>query len=111
MSIKGYLAQEMAKMSASGRPINRPLSWDFPGDEQSWGVDDEYMFGDAFLAAPVLVAGAVSRQVYLPPLDPGGQWRHVFTGVLYAGGATYSVSAPLDSLPLFQRLSPGQSII
>jgi alpha-D-xyloside xylohydrolase len=111
VSIKGYLAQEMAKMSASGRPINRPLSWDFPGDEQSWGVDDEYMFGDAFLAAPVLVAGAVSRQVYLPPLDPGGQWRHVFTGALYAGGATYSVSAPLDSLPLFQRLSPGQAII
>ena len=61
------------------------------------------MFGDDYLAAPVLVAGAVSRPVYLPPLANAAQWRHVFSGQLYAGGATYEIAAPLDSFPLFKR--------
>ena len=103
VSIKAYLAQQMLALSTTGRPINRPLWWDFASDEPSWSVDDEYMFGDDYLAAPVLVAGAVSRPVYLPPLANAAQWRHVFSGQLYAGGATYEIAAPLDSFPLFKR--------
>ena len=102
-SMRGYMAQQMLLLSTTGRPINRPLSWDFPSDAASWLVDDEYMFGDEYLAAPVLAAGAVSRTVYLPPLADAAQWKHVFTGQLFAGGASYMVAAPLDSLPLFQR--------
>ena len=101
-SIKGYLQGEVAKLSATGRPINRPLAWDFPEDAAAWLVDDAYMFGDSYLAAPVLTAGATTRSVYLP----AGQWRHVFTGTNYSGSQTYVVAAPLDSLPLFERLAP-----
>ncbi len=63
-------------------------------------VDDEFMFGDFYLVAPVLAAGLVSRDVYLPT---GSNWTHVFTGVNYTGGRNYSVPAPLDSFPLFTR--------
>ena len=65
-SIKPYLAQEMRKLNATGQPLNRPLWWDFPADPNAWTIDDEYMFGDEYLAAPVLEAGARSRTVYLP---------------------------------------------
>ena len=98
-SMRGYIAQEMQKLSATGRPLNRQLWWDFPTDVTSWTIDDEYMFGDDYLAAPVLTAGATSRNVYLPP----GRWRHVFSGQDYAGGASYLVPAPITSFPLFLR--------
>ena len=62
-------------------------------------VDDEFMFGDSYVVAPILAAGLVSRNVYLP----AGNWTHVFSGVNYTGGRNYSVPAPLDSFPLFAR--------
>ena len=100
-SIKPYLKQEMAKLNATGRPINRPLWWDFPTDSLVWSIDDEYMFGDELLAAPVFEAGARQRKVYLPAA--GSNWQHVFTGDMYAGGLSHIVPAPLDSFPLFRR--------
>ena len=92
-----------------GRPINRQLWWDFPSDPLVWDIDDEYMFGDSYLAAPIFEAGATERKVYLPTADvhgsgdSGGSWQHVFTGAVYAGGQTHTVPAPLDSFPLFKR--------
>eukprot|EP01079_Euglenida_sp_SAG-EU17-18_P004430 gene4430-804_t len=109
-SVKPYLARQMAALNSTGRPLNRPLWWDFPGDPLAWpagGMEAAYMFGDNYLAAPVVTAGALTRDVYLP--CPGGvegcSWKHVFSGKVYAGGVTHTVPAPLNSLPLFERLS------
>ena len=71
------------------------------------------MFGDSFLAAPVLTPGARSRSVYLPTaVGSGGQaehpveqWKHHWTGKLYSGGASYVVPAPMSEFPLFERQS------
>ena len=98
-SMRGYIGGEMDKLSATGRPLNRALWWDFPGDPEAWGVDDAFMFGDEYLAAPVLHAGAVARSVHLP----SGRWTHVWTNATFQGGQTVSVPAPLGSLPLFKR--------
>jgi alpha-glucosidase (family GH31 glycosyl hydrolase) len=59
------------------------------------------MFGDSYLVAPILTAGAVSRDVYLP----AGLWTHIFSSANYTGGRNYSVPAPLDSFPVFARAS------
>ena len=96
-------ARELAKLSATGRPLNRPSWWDFPGDAAVWEIDDEFAVGDDWLAAPVLIAGAVARDVYLPALPGGGMWTHVFTNETFAGGATHVVAAPVGTLPLFQK--------
>lgn len=95
-----------AKMNATGRPINRPLWWDFPADPQVWELDDEYMFGDDYLAAPVLEAGSTQRKVYLPL--QGNAWQHVFSGAVYKGGETHIVPAPLNTFPLFKRTASQQ---
>jgi alpha-D-xyloside xylohydrolase len=99
-SMRSYIGGEMDKLSATGRPINRGLWWDFPLDPRAWTIDDQFMFGDAYLAAPVLEAGAVFRDVYLPE----GAWTHVFSNETFAGGQMVRVEAPLDSFPLFQRV-------
>jgi len=64
-------------------------------------ITDEYMFGPAFLVAPVTTYQAHSRSVYLPPTT--GDWYDFWTGAHTAGGQTIDAPAPYDTLPLFIR--------
>jgi alpha-glucosidase (family GH31 glycosyl hydrolase) len=73
---------------------------DFPQDERVANIGDEYMFGPAFLVAPVTEQGATSRKVYLPA---GTDWYNFWTNERVHGGQTITVAAPIDTLPLFVR--------
>ncbi|MBL7113389.1 MAG: hypothetical protein ISS19_15740 [Bacteroidales bacterium] len=53
-----------------------------------------------FLVAPVLEAGAFSRQVYLPE---GSKWRDAFTGKTYKGGTIIDYKVSIENIPLFTR--------
>jgi len=90
----GYRAHE------SGAPYMRALFMDFPHDPRAADLRDEYMFGPAFLVAPVTEQGATSRTVYLPA---GAEWYNYWTRERLHGGQTVRVSAPIDTLPLFVR--------
>jgi alpha-D-xyloside xylohydrolase len=84
----------------SGAPYMRALFMDFPSDSKAASLTDEYMFGPAFLVAPVTDQGATSREVYLPA---GTDWYNYWTNERVHGGQTIRVDAPIDSLPLFVR--------
>jgi alpha-D-xyloside xylohydrolase len=84
----------------TGAPIMRPLFMDFPADAQVVGIGDEYMFGPAFLVAPVTQQGAQSRSVYLPA---GSDWYDFWTNQKIKGGQTINTAAPIDRIPLFVR--------
>jgi alpha-D-xyloside xylohydrolase len=73
---------------------------DFPNDPNVAEIGDEYMFGPAFLVAPVTDQGATSRSVYLPA---GAKWYNFWTNELFEGGQTITVKAPIDTIPLFVR--------
>ncbi len=85
------------RLESDGRPIERPLGFAYP--ELGQHPNDEYLFGDDLLVAPVLARGSTSRDVILPP----GSWVNWWTGASSAGKKTIHVAAPLDTLPLFQR--------
>lgn len=78
----------------------RGLVMDFAADRKTWGIDDQYMFGSAFLVAPVTQFGARSRQVYLPA---GADWYDFATGAYMKGGRTITAAAPLATMPLYVR--------
>jgi alpha-D-xyloside xylohydrolase len=78
----------------------RALFMDFPQDAKVRDLGDEYMFGPAFLVAPVTEQGATSRMVYLPA---GTDWYNYWTKERMSGGQTIRVDAPIDTLPLFVR--------
>ena len=78
----------------------RPLVMDFPDDVAARTVVDEYMFGPAFLVAPVTEYKARHRPVYLPSRTT---WYDFWTGAALSGGQTINAPAPYDSLPLFVR--------
>jgi alpha-D-xyloside xylohydrolase len=58
------------------------------------------MFGSRYLVAPILELNRFERQVYLP----AGQWRLTSGGKVYAGGQSVTVDAPIDYMPVFERL-------
>ncbi|MFN3387978.1 MAG: TIM-barrel domain-containing protein [Allosphingosinicella sp.] len=80
--------------------IMRGLVMDFPGDRKAWDVADQYMFGPAFLVAPVTRFRARTRDVYLPA---GTLWYDFHTGRSEAGGRTIEAAAPYERMPLFVR--------
>jgi len=84
----------------TGAPYMRPLFMDFPGDPKVADVRDEYMFGPAFLVAPVTEQGATKRMVYLPA---GADWFNYWTNERVRGGQWIQADAPIDTLPLFVR--------
>jgi len=85
--------------------IMRPLVMDFAEDGTVRGLGDQYMFGPAFMAAPVTAYGARTREVYFPE---GSLWYDFYTGKCAEGGAWAQVDAPYGRMPLFVR---GGSII
>jgi len=84
----------------TGAPFMRALFMDFPNDPNALDLKDEYMFGPAFLVAPVTEQGAASRKVYLPA---GADWYNYWTNERVSGGKWIEVSAPIETIPLFVR--------
>ncbi|MEW6273176.1 MAG: TIM-barrel domain-containing protein, partial [Thermodesulfobacteriota bacterium] len=88
-----------AEAAATSAPIVRHLMLVFPDDPASRTVSDQYMLGESLLVAPVVAAGATTRDVYLPP----GRWFDVWSGAAFEGGGTTRVDAPIGRPPVFSR--------
>lgn len=84
----------------TGAPFMRALWMDFPNDPNVTNTSDEYMFGPAFLVAPVTSQGETTKRVYLPA---GADWYNYWSHERYHGGQFVTVAAPIDQLPLFVR--------
>jgi len=98
--LRPYIRQCMKQASETGAPVMRPLFFDFAKDQDAWKVEDAYMFGPDLLVAPVMEAGATTRSVYLPK---GATWTDTNTKVVYEGGQTVTVPAPIDIIPVFAK--------
>ena len=87
----------MEEASKNGSPAMRTMFYEFPEDEKCWELKDQYMFGSDYLVAPVLQAGATSREVYLPK----GKWENFHTKEIIEGGKVITAAAPIDQIPVF----------
>lgn len=76
----------------------RYLEYVFP-HEGLCDITDQFMVGNRLLCAPVTEQNAVTRAVVLPR----GKWQYC-DGVIYDGGQTVTVAAPLDVIPHFERI-------
>ena len=95
-----YIYSLAWRTHCTGAPFMRALFMDFPHDANVRDLKYQYMFGPAFLVAPVFRHGARQWPVYLPA---GCDWYDYWTGQKHAGGQTVTVEAPLETLPLFVR--------
>jgi alpha-D-xyloside xylohydrolase len=81
--------------------ILRPLVMDFRTDEAARDIGDEFMFGPAFLVAPVMTYNARTRSVYLP--STSGGWYDFWMGTAAASGQTVQAAAAFDVIPVYVR--------
>ena len=109
-SLLPYIYSMAAKVSNESYTMTRALAFDFVGDSAVYDLKDEFMFGPAFLVAPMtrplMAYGKASRQVYLPQTKGG--WYDYWTGIRIEGGQTIDAPAPIDHSPLYVR---GGSIV
>jgi alpha-glucosidase len=93
--------EELSRQAAErGLPLQRPLFMHFEGDPASYGIQDQYLYGEDLLVAPVHEAGRDTWEPYLPA---GARWVHLWTGTEFGGGGRSAVPAPLGQPPVFVR--------
>ena len=100
--MRPYTRKLMKEAHEKGSPIMRTLFYEFPEDRQSWDIEDEYMYGNEILVAPVLEAKAQSRKIYFPGIDE--MWRSQETGEIYQGGSWIEMELSLEFMPVFEKV-------
>jgi alpha-D-xyloside xylohydrolase len=99
-SLIPYIYSQAKATYDTGAPFMRPLWMDFPRDANVANIGTQYMFGPAFLVAPVTEQGQTQKDVYLPA---GSDWYNFWTNEKLAGGQWIKVAAPIEQIPVFVK--------
>ena len=93
-----YIYTYAKEAREKGLPIMRPLFMEYPNDVKALEIDDQFMFGEEILVAPVLRKGASQRRIYLPE----GEWIDFNNPEnLYEGGDFITYPVNLETIPIF----------
>ncbi len=98
-TLRPYIDALYENAHRHGDPLMRPLFWHYPDEPQSWQTEDQYLFGDDLLVAPIMYAGQRQREVWLPG---GHDWVNL-QGERLRGGQRVMAAAGLETIPLFIR--------
>lgn len=95
-----YLYNLAWEAHLTGVPMARALYLNYPEDPQAYLHNTQYLLGDDMLVAPVAKSGrTATTEVYFP----AGTWRDYFTGKVYRGPATHSITTDWMTMPVFVR--------
>ncbi|RXI98322.1 DUF4968 domain-containing protein [Anaerobacillus alkaliphilus] len=81
----------------TGVPVMRPLVLEYPTDENTFNLSNQFMIGDNVIVAPIMTPTTSHRVVYLPE----GNWINYWTEESLVGNKHHLVEAPIDILPIF----------
>lgn len=100
--MRDYTRKLMEEAHTKGLTLMRAMFVEFPDDPVCWELEEQYMYGDKYLVAPILNLGQRARKVYLPS---GCDWRlSDGSQQIFSGGQWTEVRAPLDTMPVFERV-------
>ena len=100
-----YLMRQVGRAVAGGEPIMKPIFFNYPNDQRSYAVNDEWLFGDSLLSAPVLT-DATSRNIHVPD----GNWYDVLHKCVVNGQTDLSnYPVTLADVPLFIKLGTSET--
>ncbi len=94
-----YIYAAFMRSTQTGEPVQKPLLFEFQNDGAVRDLDDQYLFGNDLLVAPVMQAGTTARQVYLP----AGTWFDWHTDEKFGGEQFLIAPTPMDRIPLYAR--------
>lgn len=99
-SMMPYIYEEAEKCTKTGLPMVRALYLEYPEDINVRHIEDQYMFGDGMLIAPVLkpLSKTNLRNIYLPE----GVWFDYFTKEkIVSSGMWIKREVDLKTLPIY----------
>ena len=114
-----YIYSTSWQVTAHQSSMMRALVMDFPKDARVWDINDQYLFGQSLLIAPVTQPMYIkqvvqnrdtsyvedfqtvkTKETYLPS---GADWYDFWTGEKQEGGKQVSKETPLDILPIYVK--------
>ena len=99
--LRPYTRRLMQEAHEKGTPVMRTLFYEFPDDEACWEIEDQYMYGDTILVAPVLDPFVKEQTVYLPA---GADWEIAQEEKIYPGGRFVTVPVVKEEIPYFVKI-------
>lgn len=95
-----YLYNLFIEQENDGRPMLRPLMYEFDDAKDALAkIDDQFMAGASLMHAPVIAEGAEKRDIMFPE----GNWYDMAAGLWIAGGKRRAYLSKPDATPLFAR--------
>jgi alpha-glucosidase (family GH31 glycosyl hydrolase) len=78
----------------------RPMFFEEEDNEKLLTVEDQYLWGNNLLVAPVFAKGQQTREVYFPK---NNSWFDFYTGKKFEAGTTATVNLTMENIPVFVR--------
>lgn len=104
-----YLYTAARETYETGVGMSRPLYYEWPEENNAYKYEDEYMFGNDMLVAPIYSPadkdGYSERAIWLPK----GQWWDVTHNQLVQGDRVFRDRFTTDEFPIYYR--PGSVIV
>jgi alpha-glucosidase (family GH31 glycosyl hydrolase) len=92
--------EQVHRAVKSGEPIMKPIFFNYPKDHESYTIDDEWLYGDSLLAAPVLT-DTTTRNIHVP----AGNWYDVQNSCIVHGTTDMAnVPVTLADVPMFVKV-------
>lgn len=99
-SLLPYLYTLFWAAHINGETVSRPLFFEYPKDNNTYAIDEQFLWGPAILILPVLEESSTQVSAYLP----NSIWYDYYTkSYIRSKGEHYNFTAPLDTIPLLIR--------
>ncbi|XP_034968102.2 neutral alpha-glucosidase C isoform X2 [Zootoca vivipara] len=100
-SLLPYLYSLFYRAHTVAEPVMRPVWVEFPKELETFGIEDEYMLGNALLVYPVTEPKVTAVNVFLP--GPQEIWYDFRKFIRLEGHGTVKIPVTLNSIPVMQR--------
>ncbi|MBN2236753.1 MAG: DUF5110 domain-containing protein [Bacteroidales bacterium] len=82
-----------------GIPLVKPLFYLEPKNKAFSNYSDAYLFGDAFLVAPITQLGQEAKSIQLPQ----GKWYDFYSDIVYYGAQELTINTSKQHIPVFVK--------
>jgi len=88
-----YIFSQATIAAKNGWPMLKVMFLNYPDDPTTWNLEDQFLFGEDILIAPMMEENMIARNVYLPK----GKWINYQTKEVYEGSQWFNIS--VDEIP------------
>jgi len=90
-----FMYTQFYRSHAFGETVIRPLFFEFPEDENTYSIQDQFMWNRHLMALPVIQSGTFS----INPYFPAGVWyMYPNISTIVSSGENFVIDAPYDAV-------------